>query len=89
MPAPGWNLSLMELSLIDHVFVTHSPGSCGGHPFIVNRGGMRAQPLTVYAIPATLESCIHFQLEHLADFADTVPENRCSDARHSAREASR
>jgi ribonuclease BN (tRNA processing enzyme) len=51
------DLSLMELSLIDHVFITHSHlDHVATIPFIVDSaGGMRANPLTVYAIPATLE----------------------------------
>jgi ribonuclease BN (tRNA processing enzyme) len=51
------DLSLMELSLIDHIFVTHSHlDHIATIPFIVDTvGGMRARPLTVYAIPATIE----------------------------------
>jgi ribonuclease BN (tRNA processing enzyme) len=51
------DLSLMELSLIDHVFVTHSHlDHVATIPFLVDSvGGMRAKPLTVHAIPATLE----------------------------------
>ena len=51
------DLSLMELSLIDHVFVTHSHlDHVAAIPFLVDTaGGMRSQPLTVYGIPATLE----------------------------------
>src|ERR1035437_4004974 len=51
------DLSLSELSLIDHVFVTHSHlDHIVTIPFIVDTvGGMRAKPLTVYAIPATIE----------------------------------
>jgi ribonuclease BN (tRNA processing enzyme) len=51
------DLSLMELSLIDHVFVTHSHlDHVATIPFIADTvGGMRAKPLTVHAIPATLE----------------------------------
>lgn len=51
------DLSLMELSLVDHIFVTHSHlDHVATIPFIVDSvGGMRARPLTVYALPATLE----------------------------------
>ena len=51
------DLSLMELSLIDHVFVTHSHlDHVATIPFIVDTvGGMRAKPLTVHALPATIE----------------------------------
>ncbi|OGA26432.1 MAG: 3',5'-cyclic-nucleotide phosphodiesterase [Betaproteobacteria bacterium RIFCSPLOWO2_02_FULL_65_24] len=51
------DLSLTELSLIDHVFVTHSHlDHIATIPFIVDTvGGMRSRPLTIYAIPATLE----------------------------------
>ena len=51
------DLSLMELSLIDHIFVTHSHlDHIATIPFIVDTvGGMRSKPLTVYAIPATIE----------------------------------
>ena len=51
------DLSLSELSLIDHVFVTHSHlDHVATIPFIVDTvGGMRAKPLTVYAIPETIE----------------------------------
>jgi cAMP phosphodiesterase len=52
------DLSLMELSLIDHVFVTHSHlDHVVTIPFIVDSvGGMRSKPLTVYALPATIET---------------------------------
>lgn len=51
------DLSLMELSLIDHIFVTHSHlDHIATIPFIVDTvGGMRTKPLTVYATPATTE----------------------------------
>ncbi len=51
------DLSLMELSLIDHVFITHSHlDHVAAIPFLVDTaGGMRSKPLTVHAIPATLE----------------------------------
>jgi ribonuclease BN (tRNA processing enzyme) len=51
------DLSLTELSLIDHIFVTHSHlDHITTIPFIVDTvGGMRDQPITVHAIPATLE----------------------------------
>jgi len=51
------DLSLTELSLIDHIFITHSHlDHIVTIPFIVDSvGGMRAKPLTVYAIPATIE----------------------------------
>jgi ribonuclease BN (tRNA processing enzyme) len=51
------DLSLTELSLIDHVFITHSHlDHIASIPFMVDTvGGMRARPLTIYAIPATIE----------------------------------
>jgi cAMP phosphodiesterase len=51
------DLSLMELSLVDHVFVTHSHlDHVATIAFIVDSvGGMRAKPLTVHALPATIE----------------------------------
>ena len=51
------DLSLSELSLIDHVFLTHSHlDHIVTIPFIVDTvGGMRAKPLTVYAIEETLD----------------------------------
>lgn len=51
------DLSLTELSLIDHIFVTHSHlDHVATIPFLVDTvGGMRARPVTVYAIPGTLE----------------------------------
>ena len=51
------DLSLMELSLVDHIFVTHSHlDHVATIPFIVDSvGGMRSRPLTVYALPETIE----------------------------------
>jgi len=51
------DLSLTELSLIDHVFVTHSHlDHAATIPFMVDTvGGMRTKPITIHAIPATLE----------------------------------
>ncbi len=51
------DLSLTELSLIDHVFVTHSHlDHVASIPFMVDTvGGMRTKPIVVHAIPATLE----------------------------------
>ncbi len=51
------DLSLTELSLIDHIFVTHSHlDHVSSIPFMVDTvGGMRANPVTVYAQPATIE----------------------------------
>ncbi len=51
------DLSLTELSLIDHIFVTHSHlDHVTSIPFLVDTvGGMRARPMTVHAIPATIE----------------------------------
>ncbi|MGC2519636.1 MAG: 3',5'-cyclic-nucleotide phosphodiesterase [Burkholderiales bacterium] len=52
------DLSLTELSLIDHVFLTHSHlDHVTSIPFMVDTvGGMRNKPLTVWAIPATIEA---------------------------------
>jgi ribonuclease BN (tRNA processing enzyme) len=50
-------LTLTELSMIDHVFVTHSHlDHVATIPFMVDTvGGMRDRPLTVHALPATIE----------------------------------
>lgn len=51
------DLSLAELSLIDHVFVTHSHlDHVTSIPFLVDTvGGMRTKPITVHATRATIE----------------------------------
>ncbi|MCX7154245.1 MAG: 3',5'-cyclic-nucleotide phosphodiesterase [Proteobacteria bacterium] len=51
------DLSITELSLIDHIFVTHSHlDHVSSIAFMVDTvGGMRANPVTVYAQPATIE----------------------------------
>ncbi|HYN14137.1 MAG TPA: 3',5'-cyclic-nucleotide phosphodiesterase [Burkholderiales bacterium] len=51
------DLTLAELSRIDHVFVTHSHlDHVTSIPFMVDTvGGMRAKPLVVHAAPATIE----------------------------------
>ena len=51
------DLTLAELSQIDHVFVTHSHlDHVGSIPFMVDTvGGMRSRPLVVHATRATLE----------------------------------
>jgi ribonuclease BN (tRNA processing enzyme) len=51
------DLSLTELSLIDHVFLTHSHlDHVASIPFLVDTvGGMRNKPLTVWALSGTLE----------------------------------
>jgi len=51
------DLSLTELSLIDHVFLTHSHmDHIVSIPFMVDAvGGARNKPLTVWAIPETME----------------------------------
>lgn len=51
------DLSLTELSLIDHIFITHSHlDHVSSIAFMVDTvGGMRANPVTVYAQPATIE----------------------------------
>lgn len=51
------DLSLAELSLIDHVFVTHSHlDHVTSIPFLVDTvGGMRLRPLTVYSTRGTIE----------------------------------
>lgn len=50
-------LSLKELSRIDHVFITHSHMDhiCGLPLMLDSVAGMRDHPVTVYAIEATLE----------------------------------
>ena len=50
-------LSLTELSLIDHIFVTHSHlDHISSIAFMADTvGGMRDIPITVHAIPATIE----------------------------------
>src|SRR3954466_11330639 len=51
------DLTLAELSQIDHIFVTHSHlDHLGSIPFLVDTvGGMRSRPLVVHATRATLE----------------------------------
>lgn len=51
------DLTLAELSQIDHVFVTHSHlDHVASIPFLVDTvGGMRSKPLTVHATRATIE----------------------------------
>ncbi len=51
------DLSLTELSMIDHVFITHSHlDHIACIPFMVDSAGfMRDKPLTIYAIAETLE----------------------------------
>lgn len=51
------DLSLAELSLIDHVFLTHSHlDHIASLPFMVDTvGAMRNRPLLVHALPATIE----------------------------------
>jgi ribonuclease BN (tRNA processing enzyme) len=51
------DLSLAELSLVDHIFVTHSHlDHVTSIPFVVDTvGGMRARPIVVYATRATIE----------------------------------
>jgi len=51
------DLSLPELTQIDHVFVTHSHlDHVTSIPFLVDTvGGMRSRPITVYATGATIE----------------------------------
>jgi ribonuclease BN (tRNA processing enzyme) len=50
------DLSLTEMSLVDHVFLTHSHlDHIASIPFMVDTvGGMREKPLTVWALPATI-----------------------------------
>ena len=51
------DVSLAELTLIDHIFVTHAHlDHICSIPFLVDTvGGMRNKPLTVYAVEPTLE----------------------------------
>jgi len=51
------DLTLAELSRIDHIFVTHSHlDHVTSIPFLVDTvGGMRAKPVVVHAVPATIE----------------------------------
>jgi glyoxylase-like metal-dependent hydrolase (beta-lactamase superfamily II) len=51
------DLSLTELSLVDHIFLTHSHlDHIASIPFMVDTvGGMRDRPLTIWAVPGTLE----------------------------------
>jgi ribonuclease BN (tRNA processing enzyme) len=51
------DLSMAELSLIDHIFITHSHlDHVASIPFLVDTiGGMRAKPITVYATAPTVE----------------------------------
>src|SRR5512134_1251218 len=51
------DLTLAELSQIDHIFITHSHlDHVTSIPFLVDTvGGMRSRPLNVYATRATIE----------------------------------
>ena len=51
------DLSLAELTRIDHVFVTHSHlDHVTSIPFLIDTvGGMRSKPITVHATAATIE----------------------------------
>jgi ribonuclease BN (tRNA processing enzyme) len=51
------DLTMAELSQIDHIFITHSHlDHVASIPFLVDTvGGMRTKPLTVYATRATIE----------------------------------
>ncbi len=51
------DLTLAELSQIDHIFITHSHlDHVTSIPFLVDTvGGMRSRPITVYASRATIE----------------------------------
>ena len=51
------DLSLAELSLVDHIFITHSHlDHVTSIAFLVDTvGGMRSKPVTVYATRATIE----------------------------------
>jgi len=51
------DLTLAELSQIDHIFITHSHlDHVTSIPFLVDTvGGMRSRPITVYATRATIE----------------------------------
>jgi ribonuclease BN (tRNA processing enzyme) len=51
------DLTLAELSQIDHIFITHSHlDHIASIPFIVDTvGGMRSKPIAVYATRATIE----------------------------------
>jgi len=51
------DLSLAELSLIDHIFITHSHlDHVTSIPFLVDTvGGMRSRPIAVHATRATIE----------------------------------
>jgi len=74
------DLSLTELLLIDHVFVTHSHlDHVATIPFMVDTvGGMRNKALTVYAVPGTLEIIRNhiFNWSVWPDFAQIpTPEN--------------
>lgn len=52
------DLSLTELALIDHIFLSHSHlDHITSIPFLVDTvGGMRSRPVTVYAIRETLDA---------------------------------
>ena len=61
------DLSLAELTQIDHIFVTHSHlDHVTSIPFLVDTvGGMRTRPVTVYTSGATIEILKH----HLFNWA--------------------
>src|SRR5712692_1323879 len=75
------DLSLTELSLIDHVFLTHSTvDHIPSIPFMVDTvGGISNQPLTLCAVPGTLEILRNhiFHWRICPDFAKiTSPEKK-------------
>lgn len=73
------DLSLTELSLIDHVFVTHSHlDHIASIPFLVDSAGfMRGKPLVVHATSETLETLRQhiFNWEVWPDFTN-IPNER-------------
>lgn len=81
------DLSLSELRLIDHVFVTHSHlDHIASIPLLVDSvGGMREQPLTVHATAETLEILRQhvFNWKVWPDFAQ-IPDAQRPFMRYSA-----
>ena len=81
------DLSLVELTSIDHIFLTHSHlDHIATIPFIVDTvGQMRDRPLTVHALPATIDALRNhiFNWSVWPDFAE-IPSRAAPYLRYEA-----